>query len=126
MVTIRYVEAAQQEPFIANMIKNLEKADGFIMAEAVLLALSARGIGRQEAHEIVRNISMLATEEGKGLKVKLLESKEIMALISLVDELDDLMDPRNYVGKAPEMVDRAVAKGERLLNKQRASKWDPY
>ncbi len=107
------------------MNKNLEKADGFIMAEAVLLALSAKGIGRQEAHEIVRNISMLATEEGKGLKVKLLESKEIMSLIS-INELDDLMDPRNYVGKAPEMVDRAVAKGERLLNKQKASKWDPY
>ena len=47
-----------------NMRRNLDSANGMIMAESVLLFLANKGIGRQDAHELVRQISMKAEKEG--------------------------------------------------------------
>jgi len=37
-----------------------------------------------------------------------------MTLLS-ASELDEVMDPDNYLGKAPEMTDRVVARAEKVL-----------
>lgn len=100
-----------------NMRRNIESANGFIMAESVLLALANKGLGRQEAHELVRKISMKAEEEGKGLKQALKANATVKKYLS-AKELDAVMDPDNYVGKAPEMVDRTIARAEATLGRK--------
>lgn len=100
-----------------RMRRNIESANGFIMAESVLLALAAKGLGRQEAHEVVRQIAIRAEEEGKGLKEAILGSKEAMSLLT-EKELDAVMGPDSYVGKAPEMTDRVVAMAEKAVGRK--------
>ena len=99
------------------MQRNIGSSNGFIMAESVLLTLSSKGIGRQNAHELVRQISIKAEGEGKSLREALLESDEVMALVT-ESELDAALDPNSYVGSAPQMVDRIVADAEKLLGKR--------
>ncbi len=95
-----------------NMLRNLERSRGLIMAEAVMLALSSKGMGRQEAHELVRRLSMRAESEKKHLKEVLMKSDEIGALLN-PDEIERIMDYRNYTGKAEEIVDMVVERWEK-------------
>ncbi|NYT12144.1 MAG: adenylosuccinate lyase [Methanomassiliicoccales archaeon] len=97
-----------------RMLSNLAMAKGKIMAEAVMIALVEKGMGRQVAHEIVRRASMEADEKDVHLMETLRNNDEVISLIS-DDELEKVMDPKNYVGKSPEIVDRTVAKAELLL-----------
>lgn len=100
-----------------NMQRNISSSNGFIMAESVLLTLSSKGIGRQNAHELVRQISIRAESEGKSLRDALLENSEVMKLVT-ESELDAALDPNSYVGSAPQMVDKIVADAEKLLGKR--------
>ncbi len=90
-----------------NMIKNLEATNGMIMAESVMLALTDAGMGRQEAHELVRQLSMEAVEKGAHLKDVLMASEAVKKYLS-PEAIDKAMDYRNYTGVAGEIVDRAV------------------
>ena len=89
------------------MAANLDKLGGLILSEAVMLDL-AEQIGRQDAHEVVYETSMRAFEERRPLKEALLEDARIAGRIP-ADHLDRLLDPANYVGRAPEMVDEIAA-----------------
>jgi adenylosuccinate lyase len=100
-----------------NMRRNIGSAGGFIMAEAVLLALANKGMGRQEAHELVRKVSLKAEEEGRDLKEALKANRSVTRLLK-AKELDRVMDPDNYVGKAPELVDRIIAMAEVRLGRK--------
>jgi adenylosuccinate lyase len=97
-----------------RMRSNMEMAKGKIMAEAVMIALVDKGMGRQVAHEVVRRASMAADEKDKHLLETLGHESEVAALMS-TEELEEVMRPENYIGKAPEIVDRAVARAELSL-----------
>ena len=99
-----------------RMLKNIGSAGGFIMAESVLLELASRGMGRQEAHELVRQAAIAAEGQGKDLRTALSENKEVMALMS-EKELDAAMDPTAYLGAAPAMTDQVVAQAQKTLAK---------
>lgn len=101
----------------ANMLRNIESANGMIMAEPVMMTLVAHGIGRQDAHEIVRSSSMKAEELGKPFKEMLLKNKDVSKLITKA-ELEKVMDPKNYIGVAPELTDRVVEKAKKVLAKK--------
>jgi len=66
-----------------NIKRNLELTNGLIMAERLMVALTEKGMGRQEAHEKVRMLAMEAFREKKHLrdiakeKIKELDEKEI-------------------------------------------------
>ena len=47
-----------------NIRRNLELLRGLNMGEAVMIELAKRGVGRQEAHELVRAAAMKAHETG--------------------------------------------------------------
>jgi len=97
-----------------RMRTNLDSAKGLIMAEAVMIALVEKGMGRQVAHEVVRRASMKADSSGTHLMDGLLDEKEVTSLMS-EEELGAIMDPENYVGKAPEIVKRQVTRAELAL-----------
>jgi adenylosuccinate lyase len=97
-----------------NMLRNIKAAKGMIMAEPVMMALTAKGIGRQDAHEIVRSTSMKAEEKGWDLERALSQNPEVKKHFTK-EELSRVMDPANYLGFAPQITDDVVAKARKLL-----------
>lgn len=97
-----------------NMLRNIAAAKGMIMAEPVMMALTSKGIGRQEAHEVVRTRSMMAEEKGWDLQRAMLQDPLVKKHFTKA-ELAKVMDPVNYLGFAPEMTDDVVAKARKLL-----------
>lgn len=95
------------EFFPENIKRNLELTQGAILAERVMMALAERGMGRQQAHELLRKASIEAAKKGKGLKAVLEGNANVEKLLSR-KELNALFDYSTYIGKAVEIVDNAV------------------
>jgi 3-carboxy-cis,cis-muconate cycloisomerase len=91
----------------ARMAKNLGLTHGLIVAEAVMMGLAPH-IGRNEAHDLVYDACHNAIEADRPLLDVLLEIPEITAALG-PDKLRALTDPANYLGAAPDMVDRVLA-----------------
>ena len=92
-----------------NIRRNLDLLRGLNMGEAVMMELAMRGVGRQEAHEIVRSSAMIAHEGGQHFKDVLLANKEVAEYLS-EDDVVNLVDPDKYIGTAVEQVEAVVAK----------------
>jgi adenylosuccinate lyase len=97
-----------------KMKENLERSQGMIMAESVMMALVGKGMGRQEAHELVRKVSLKAETESKRLIDVLASSKAVKAYLSSA-ELSKAMNPGNYIGMAPRIVDEVVAYAKKKI-----------
>ena len=82
-----------------NIKKNLELSRGLNLAEAVMIRLVDRGMGRQDAHELLRRLSVKAVSEGAGLEDVLLQDSEVTGLLS-PGEIRDALRPENYIGTA--------------------------
>jgi len=93
--------------FPENMQKNLDATKGLIMAEAVMIALVGKDVGRQDAHEFMRRLSMKAMENNTSLEEEISGDEHISGLFT-PEELDALMDPKNYIGRAEEIVDTVL------------------
>ena len=89
------------------MRANMDLTRGLIVSEAVMMGL-APGLGRQAAHDLVYEACRIATDERRALLDVLLDMPEVTAKLDR-DALAQLCEPGNYVGEAPEMVDRLLA-----------------
>ena len=89
------------------MMRNIEMTGGLVMSEAVMMGL-ALAIGRQQAHDVVYDACRTVNEKGGTLAEAL---AALPAVTKHVDRatIDRLTDPANYLGLAPQMVDRALA-----------------
>jgi adenylosuccinate lyase len=104
--------AAGLEVHPAMIRRNLEEELPFMASEEILLAASARGGDRQKLHERLR---VLSREAGRRVK----DGGERNPLLDLVaDEkvfgldrgrLAELLEPRRFVGRAPDQVDEFLA-----------------
>jgi 3-carboxy-cis,cis-muconate cycloisomerase len=90
-----------------QMAKNLDLSRGLIVAEAVMMDLAPQ-IGRQQAHDVVYDACRLVNEKGGSLSEALVANPEISGHIDRAT-IDRLTAPRNYLGQAPQMVDRVLA-----------------
>ncbi|MHC5024524.1 MAG: adenylosuccinate lyase [Planctomycetota bacterium] len=81
----------------------------FMATENILMAAVRQGADRQEAHELIRQHSQQVAEAVKsaGARNDLLERLRAEPMFEDVD-LDAVLDPMAYVGRAPEQVDRFV------------------
>jgi len=104
-----------------KMKENLERSKGLIMSEAVMIALVGKGVGRQDAHAIVRKASLEAEAKGIHLRDKLKTVPEVKKVMS-AKEIDAAVDPANYVGKAPETVDAVVRSARAKVRAKRSGK----
>lgn len=100
-----------------RMLKNIESAQGLIMAEPVMMKLTEKGLGRQDAHEIVREASMLAVKEGIDLRDALLQRDDVRKIMT-EREIEAVMDPANYTGASKEIVDKMVSAVEEMFDKK--------
>lgn len=98
-----------------NMRRNIEGAKGLIMSEAVMLSLVAKGVDRQLAHELVRRSCMHALEKGQHLGEVLKADEEIRKHLSL-REVDEALNPYNYLGTAKEQIDKVVKEVRKYVN----------
>jgi 3-carboxy-cis,cis-muconate cycloisomerase len=90
------------------MRRNLDLTGGLIVAEAVMMAL-APYVGRGPAHDLVYAACRASLEKGTPLLDQLRESPAITAHFDAA-VLARLVDPANYLGVAPLMVDRLIGK----------------
>ena len=92
-----------------NIRKNMNLLNGLNMGEAIMIDLSKKGVGRQEAHEIVRQCAMSARESCIHMKDALIRNETVSKYLS-EGEIIQLMDPDNYIGTAVEQVESLGAK----------------
>ncbi|MCX6656095.1 MAG: adenylosuccinate lyase [Candidatus Bathyarchaeota archaeon] len=92
-----------------NIERNLNMTLGLILTERVMIELVARGVGRQEGHELMRRLALKAWKEKCPLRQVMEEDEEATRLITPAD-MDEWLNPHNYIGTSVEQVDRAIDK----------------
>ncbi len=92
-----------------KMRENMEITQGRMMSEAVMLALAKKGLGRQKAHELTRQLAIKSHNEQRPFKQVLAENSTAKKLLS-PEEIEQVMDPRNYLGTAPRQIELVIEK----------------
>ncbi len=92
-----------------RMRRNIRLTQGRTMSEAVMLALTKKGMSRQEAHELIRGLAIRSQIEKQPFKRTLLGDATVNKRLS-EEEVDEALEPRNYLGTAIEQVDFAIEK----------------
>ncbi len=83
--------------------ENLNLTKGACLAEKIMVNLVNKGIGRQEGHEILRQAAIQARNQHEYMKNILIKNVKISDKFTQ-QELDEIMDPHKYLGKAVELV----------------------
>lgn len=92
-----------------RMRQNIELTQGRAMSEAIMIALTKKGVSRQEAHELLRKLTIKSELEKRPFKEVLLEDKVVRKKLS-EKEVDEALNPRNYLGTALMQVELMVEK----------------
>jgi len=88
-----------------RMLQNLGLTQGRAMSEAVMMALTKKGVDRQEAHELLRKLSIQSALEKKDFKQVLLQDKFVSSKLS-EQEIDEALNPKNYLGTAVKQAEK--------------------
>jgi len=92
-----------------KMLKNIELTQGRMMSEAVMMALTTKGMNRQEAYELLRKLTLKSELEKRHFREILLEDKIVSRKLNK-KEVDKALNPVNYLGTAKSQVDSVVKK----------------
>ena len=98
--------------FPEKMKKNLELSKGLPMAESLMTSLIGKGMGRGEAHEVMRKTSLKAVSENKTLKESFIDENKKLKLLTET-EINNALKPENYLGATEKIVDKVIKKIER-------------
>jgi len=77
------------------------------------MALCKHGISRQAAHEQIRQLAVQSSQvvKGEGGSNDLIERiKKTPFFEPVFAELDQLLDPKTFIGRAPEQVEKFTGK----------------
>ena len=91
-----------------RMRHNLEQMRGLVFSQPVLLALTQKGLARQQAYEIVQRNAMRVWDEGIDLKSALLADTELMARIDRA-EIEACFDLDRHLAHVDTIIDRALS-----------------
>ena len=91
-----------------RMMENIERQNGLVMAERLMLSLVDSGMPRDEAHEVLRGASIEAMEKSMHLKDVCSEYDSISSIFD-DEQLDRLFEPSGHLGVSGELVDNAVS-----------------
>ncbi len=95
-----------------RMRENLDRLGGLLASEAVMLRLGET-LGRNAAHEIVYEAAMQAHDGRWSFRDVLLADPRVAGTLP-AGELDRVLDPARYTGRAGAFVDRVLAEARRL------------
>jgi adenylosuccinate lyase len=92
----------------------------FMATETIIMKMVAKGASRQEAHEEIRVLSHQASDvvKNQGGKNDLIERMKKTEYFKPVwDEIDSLLDPKLFVGRSVEMVEKYCGKSSPVEEK---------
>ena len=89
-----------------RMQANLQMQDGLLLSEKVMFEVGKK-LGKQSAHELVYQCAMQAYEEQRSFRQVLL-AHPVLAQYVTPAELQQWLDPANYIGCAPQKVDEVI------------------
>jgi len=92
-----------------RMLKNMELTQGRAMSESVMIALTRKGMSRQEAHELLRRLTIKSKMEERHFGEILLADEVVCEKLG-EKEIAEALNPRNYLGTALEQVELMVEK----------------
>jgi adenylosuccinate lyase len=84
-----------------QMLRNIDLTQGRAMSEAVMMALARKGVNRQEAHELLRKLTIKSELEKRHFREILLEDKFVRSKLT-EEEIGEALNPKNYLGTAIE------------------------
>ena len=90
-----------------RMKQNLENTGGLPMAEAFVIALGKTHLGRQEAHELVRTITMDAEKDNISFADAIKNNKEVKKHLDS-NEIEYCLEPQNYTGHSNEIIEKVL------------------
>lgn len=102
----------------ARMRQNLDLSGGLILAEALMLELG-RHIGRQEAHDVVYEISEQAFRPGGNFGQLLAADPRIIKHMTAA-QINELLDPTLYTGQCALLADQQAELAKRKAGEIRA------
>jgi adenylosuccinate lyase len=82
-----------------RMLRNIDLTEGRTMSESVMIALTKKGVDRQEAHEHLRKLTLVSEFEKRPFKDVLLRDKFVMSKLD-EEEITHALNPKNYLGTA--------------------------
>ena len=88
-----------------RMLKNMSLTQGRTMSEAVMMQMTKKGVSRQEAHELLRKLTIKSEVGKKDFKEILLEDEFVSNILS-ENDIDSSLDPKNYLGTTIKQVER--------------------
>ena len=88
-----------------KMLQNLTLTQGRMMSESVMMALTKKGVNRQDAHELLRKLTIQSAAEKREFKQILLEEKLVSAKLT-EKEIDKALNPKNYLGTAVKQAEK--------------------
>ena len=74
-----------------NMLKNMNKFSGLVHSQRVLLALTQKGLSREDSYRLVQRNAMRVWEEGADFLTELKADEEVMAAMTEA-EIEDKFD----------------------------------
>jgi adenylosuccinate lyase len=97
------------------MAELIDQSGGAAMTENLMLALTAKGLARGEAHELLRRLSA-AGSAASDLSSRARSDPTITKHLSPT-EIEEALSPESYVRAAAEKTDRVVGQLERELGR---------
>ena len=82
--------------FPQNMRRNIERSGGMTFSQKILLALTERGLTREEAYKIVQTAAMKSRSSGRHMMELMLEDRDALKYLSR-DEITKIFDIRNHL-----------------------------
>lgn len=113
ILMIRVLKGLQVDE--ARMRTNMDLTQGRMMSEAVMLALAKKGMGRQTAHELTRELAIKSHNEQRPFTDVLADDSKVKKVLT-PEEIDKVMDPRNYLGTATKQIDNVIEKTRKERN----------
>ncbi|MGB9815359.1 MAG: adenylosuccinate lyase [Thermoplasmata archaeon] len=100
-----------------RMRENLENVKYYIMDENIILKLVEKGMGRQDAHEIVRRYAITAQTNKMNFKDLFLSDNTVKKFMD-EKELEETVKPENYLGNSGDIIDRIIEKVNNWIGKE--------
>jgi len=98
--------------FPDRMKENMKISKGLPMAESLMTTLVQHGMGRGEAHELMRQTALQAASKDISLKEVFLKVNKKKHLLT-DQEIDHALNPENYLGATDEIIERVIKKLDR-------------
>ncbi|MEW6307838.1 MAG: adenylosuccinate lyase [Bacillota bacterium] len=96
--------------FPERMLQNLKATGGLVHSQAVLLALIAKGMSREQAYQLVQGLALAAWEGGPTFQERVYTEASITRHLSGA-ELDQAFAPAAHLTRVPELFERVGLRG---------------